>query len=402
MDEADTTSRDVASFDLSSTHRMPTISAAQALDDLGSGRSQSISTGITALDQALTPLPATPGACHEPALSGLATGQVAEIWGPPGSGKTALALQLAANALRAGQRVIWADGFHPVSGQRLNAVFEAATSDARPSHDATNLAAGLDNLQHFTTPSLAHLIALLCKPNATVIPRGTSLVVVDSFSALVNHAYPKNVEAKKPLRGPSASSKRAQVIQFIISSLQKLAAAKDLLVVIVSQCATRMQSDRGATITPAVASTALDSALGTRLVLFKDWIGHRETLQSLNLIGIQKANGATFPGVISQVFPFEITVNGVANTQKGLDSDPDDPSSVAYHKRKLDDTGFEVANSEDEAYGWDSDDEAQLPRMPPQAQGSEDLLLGEEDNHESGVSESDLSSPPESDDGHIE
>lgn len=96
----------------------------------------------------------------------------------------------------------------------------------------------------------------------------------------------------------------------------------------------------------------------------------------------------------------------MANFQAGLHDDPNNLSSVAYHKRKLDDTGFEVANSEDEAYGWESDDETHMPRMPPQAQGSEDLLLGEGDNHESasehGGSESELSSPPESDNDPVD
>lgn len=42
-------------------------------------------------------------------------------------------------------------------------------------------------------------------------------------------------------------------------------------------------------------------------------------------------------------------------------------------KRKLGETDFEVADSEDEDYGWADDDE--LPPMPSQWQGSEDLLL---------------------------
>ena len=43
-------------------------------------------------------------------------------------------------------------------------------------------------------------------------------------------------------------------------------------------------------------------------------------------------------------------------------------------KRKLGDTEFEIADSEDEDYGWDGDDD-ELPPNPSQWQGSEDLLL---------------------------
>ncbi len=59
-------------------------------------------------------------------------------------------------------------------------------------------------------------------------------------------------------------------------------------------------------------------------------------------------------------------------------------------KRKLGETDFEIADSEDEDYGWDDDQE--LPPMPSQWQGSEDILLSrklesdEEDHQDSDQS----------------
>jgi hypothetical protein len=60
-------------------------------------------------------------------------------------------------------------------------------------------------------------------------------------------------------------------------------------------------------------------------------------------------------------------------------------------KRKLKETEFEIADSEDD-YGWDSDDDRHLPPEPPQWQGSEDLIVGtqkyksdDEDGPEEGV-----------------
>lgn len=50
-------------------------------------------------------------------------------------------------------------------------------------------------------------------------------------------------------------------------------------------------------------------------------------------------------------------------------------SSTPAPKRKLDETGFEVPDSEDE-YGWAEEDCTLLPGRPPQWQGSEDLILG--------------------------
>jgi len=48
--------------------------------------------------------------------------------------------------------------------------------------------------------------------------------------------------------------------------------------------------------------------------------------------------------------------------------------STPAPKRKLADTNFEIADSDDEDYGWEVDDE-DLPPNPSQWQGSEDLLL---------------------------
>ena len=53
-------------------------------------------------------------------------------------------------------------------------------------------------------------------------------------------------------------------------------------------------------------------------------------------------------------------------------------STTAGPKRKLGETAFEIADSEDEDYGWQEKDSSLLPGMPPQWQGSEDLILGQQ------------------------
>lgn len=57
-------------------------------------------------------------------------------------------------------------------------------------------------------------------------------------------------------------------------------------------------------------------------------------------------------------------------------------SDAAPHKRKLGQTELEVPDSEDEEdYGWDEGDDATLPPPPPQWQGSEDIILGQDVGH---------------------
>jgi RecA/RadA recombinase len=67
---------------------MPTVSAAKALHDLNSPATRSISTGLRGLDCALQNREAPPlDAASQ--YGGVSRGQVTEVYGPPGVGKTA-------------------------------------------------------------------------------------------------------------------------------------------------------------------------------------------------------------------------------------------------------------------------------------------------------------------------
>ncbi|RYP53922.1 hypothetical protein DL768_001234 [Monosporascus sp. mg162] len=351
MDYRSIHGQDISSFDLTSTHRLPTVSAAQALEDISTDPRRYISTGIRALDNALVGGPSDDGDAS-PGIGGFQRGQVIEIWGPPGSGKTALGMQLAVNALRAGGKVIW-DMISRGRGSPL-------VTDKHPE------ASDSDDLLHFTTPCLAHLIALLCKPTTGTVPDG-----------------------------PEPSARRLQVLQFLISALQKLAAARDILIVILSQCATRMQAERGATLVPAINARAWEQGIAGRLVLFKDWTIRNGKLESAHFAAIQKLDGRPFPGIIGPAFAFHIQSDALV----GIETDGDQPSlalSTSHGKRKLDETDFELADTEDEDYGWDDEDAIEMPTVP-QWQGSEDILLGhkEDDGNQAEATSDDQPQDPD-------
>jgi len=82
------------------------VSAAQALEECSGNELTHIPTGLEALDVAL-------GAGLDGLGSGrgIPRGQVTEIWGPPGAGKTAFGIQLAANCLREAKGVVWVGPF---------------------------------------------------------------------------------------------------------------------------------------------------------------------------------------------------------------------------------------------------------------------------------------------------
>ncbi|KAI1828466.1 P-loop containing nucleoside triphosphate hydrolase protein [Xylaria intraflava] len=376
--------KDVSSFDFTSTHRLPTVSAAQAFDDLETDPQQFIPTGIEVLDRTLAGVSLDDDVGPQ-RHSGIRKGQIIEVWGPPGSGKTTFAMQLTARALQDRGSVVWVDTFHPLCHHRLSQIIDSS----RSSEDtATSLSVpdAMTNLIHYFTPTLAHLIGLLCKLGASSVPDGTSLIVVDGLSGLLNHAFPRNLESRQNAKGPGPgpAARRLQVLQSLISALQKLSATRNLVIVILSQCATRMQQERGATMIPAINTSAWEQGVDIRLVLFQDWSVVDTGLRNVRLIGVQKSNGQASPDGVGMVTPFEICNGGLA----GLDLETNQPALALAanphrQKRKFHETDLEVADSEGEDYGWEDDYEANMPNMPPQWQGSEDLLLGraEEDDN---------------------
>jgi len=80
----------ISNFSSSSPHRLPTVSAAQALNDLNTSSTRCVSTGLRDLDCVLQNRdPAT--VFEGDAFSGgVSRGKVTEVWGPSGVGKTAL------------------------------------------------------------------------------------------------------------------------------------------------------------------------------------------------------------------------------------------------------------------------------------------------------------------------
>ncbi|KLU86161.1 hypothetical protein, variant [Magnaporthiopsis poae ATCC 64411] len=396
--------RDVSSFDLPSTHRLPTVSAAQAHADLSCDPSRFVSTGLDALDAQLS---ATPGndnddnggdhasaatAAAGPVGGGVQRGIVTEIWGPPGVGKTSLGLHLASNVLREGRAVVWVDAFSRVCPPRLNV---AAGAD-----EAGDGGTRLDeDFVHYTCPTLPHLIALLCRPSVGCIPHNTSLVVVDSLSTLVNHAFPriadsKPITLKNGTKVPSQAAKRQQTLQYVAGALQKLAATRNLAVVVLSQCATRMQassSERGAaaSLIPAVNASAWEEGVSTRVVLFRDWSMQDGTATAARFAAALKINGKRVEDEDVRLAAFDIGTAGLipVSLDHGCVPDMASLTFASRPKRRRGDGNLEVPDSDDdEDYGWQDEDATALPPMPPQWQGSEDVLLGRDsdDSEEEG------------------
>ncbi|KAJ0322401.1 hypothetical protein Brms1b_002205 [Colletotrichum noveboracense] len=138
-----------------------------------------------------------------------------------------------------------------------------------------------------------------------------------------------------------------------------------------------MQSERSPTLIPSINAGVWEQGVSTRVVLFRDWVWKDGSPSSVSFAGVQKLDGKAEPDTMQSAAAFRVEAAGLI----GVYYDTSQPSILLSRsprtKRKLAEAGLEVPDSEDdEEYGWEREDDAALPGMPPQWQGSEDLLLG--------------------------
>ncbi|KAF2198675.1 P-loop containing nucleoside triphosphate hydrolase protein [Delitschia confertaspora ATCC 74209] len=367
---------------LASSHRLPTVSASQALHNIKSRGFRAISTGLTELDKHLFPY-GLPGSIIQ---GGLVRGKVTEVYGPPGVGKTAFGIQAAVNALCTGNRVCWIDAAAPLVAHRFNEFLVAASSKeplkfGQSSSSPPELS--LDELQshfhHFSCPTLAHLLALFVHPPSSFPPPNTGLIVIDSLSTLFDNAYPRNAD-DRPARNKSeqsrwAAGRKFTVMNELVSRLGRIASMHDIAILLTCQTITRIRGSSRALLVPAISGAEWDSGISTRLVLFTDWVpgqgkwsnSNTGRLRKARFAGVVKVNGVSIAeeGSVGNVVPFTIEGTGLCDLEVDAVNivtpvvEVQQKSTSRPPKRSF----AEIADSEDEEpnsdelYGWVEDDE---------------------------------------------
>jgi len=151
-----------------------------------------------------------------------------------------------------------------------------------------------------------------------------------------------------------------------------------------------MRPDAGAVLVPAVNTTAWEQGIGCRIVLFRDWPRQdddgKKKNDQLRIAQVIKAEGVLQSASsdkrvgfgIDETGFYSITLSAVDLAHLG--SSPPQPAARMSlpQKRKLSTTALEIPDSDaedDEDYGWAEEDEEDVPAMPPQWQGSEDILI---------------------------
>ena len=180
-----------------------------------------LSTGFPGLDEAL-------------GVGGLPRGLLVEIFGPPSCGKTALALQIAASAQRAGDAA-WIDAEH---------VFDASFA-SRLGVDVARLAVA--------QPATAEEALEMAR--RFTVSGAVSLVVIDSAAALI-----PELELQAGI-GTAGVGLHGRVIGSELRRLSRVALRSDACVVILNQLRARMSGPGEVEVSSGGPSLKLHSAL---------------------------------------------------------------------------------------------------------------------------------------------
>ena len=274
---------------------------------------------------------------------------------PKDDANNMIRIQLSTNALHAGGSVVWVgkelfgpsahihvmvqiliadmvDASCQLVGPRLKEMIEhPRIFEKQPASSQSDFRARLNNLHHFTTPTLPHLLALLTHQSTSFPPLNTSLIVIDSVSTLFALAFPKILENADILQTPAKKSEAVQwsagrrwaVMGEFMSKIGRLAATSNIAILLTSQATTRIKYESRAMLHPAISGNAWDSGIGARLVLFRDWLfqgpetpsSHGKYEPGVSFGGVMKAKGFTYEGV-GKVVTF--TIEEVSCSQYGF------------------------------------------------------------------------------------
>ncbi|KAF7595283.1 hypothetical protein BBP40_006783 [Aspergillus hancockii] len=361
--------------------RVVSIPASQSLHALTASVTGAISTGLPQLDEAIRPPSPedVPGRAGDTGPKGIPCGHVTEVFGPPGVGKTSLALGTATSALREGGKVIWIDTGSPIPKVRLISMLRKSL-DIESSEALEDLT---KNLIYFHAKSLPHLLALLIRPPKGFPPEDAKLLVIDSASALFPSYFPNPSELKFRLSQLGVTDKaqtqwlmnrKWNVTSDLGNQLVKLATTHRLAVLLVNQTHTRIRGLPRATLCPVVGGGTWENSIYTRIVIFRDF--HLEddgNSKGIRFAEVMKRAGRTLSLRLEEnVVPFTIEtdcLHGIDKTQPPviLPQEPTGPAgpaepvlSASQRKRKVD----EIADSQDEdsdgEFGWVEGDDAGL------------------------------------------
>ncbi|KAJ0415746.1 P-loop containing nucleoside triphosphate hydrolase protein [Aspergillus carlsbadensis] len=354
------------------TRPVVSFPASQSLQASAALRAGAVSTGLSRLDDAISSLSIDEG---EDLSQGIPQGHVTEVFGPPGVGKTSLALSVVSGALRAGRKAVWIDTGSPLPRIRLRNILQRSIEESGSSQTVDEL---VESLVYFRAQSLPHLLALLFHTPGGFPHDDCGLLVIDSASGPFPSYFPNATELKTRVAESKIVDKNqvqwlmnrsSNVISDLANQLTKLATTHNMAVLVINQTRTRIKGQARATLCPILAGGSWERCINTRIAIYRDF----------PTAGDDASHGVRFAEVMKRaakllalrldenIIPFQIDKDGLTL----LDNPPwppivqDQSKEVRelsiQRKRKVE----EIADSQDEDdsdndYGWVDGDNAGL------------------------------------------
>ncbi|KAJ9248133.1 hypothetical protein DTO207G8_7574 [Paecilomyces variotii] len=385
--------QDITNLSSPEIHRVISLPASQSLRASAVSAPGPLPTGLERLDEALSlSAPGISPSTQSQRSKGIPRGHVTEVFGPPGVGKTSLAMRTTANALLAEEKVVWIDTGSPIPTPRLRGMLQKAiissAEDTRPSSEPGIIVDSLmENLTYFRAQSLPHLLALLVHPPKEFPPEGTALLVIDTISGSFPSYFPNVTELKSRLsQGRVADNQQLQwllnrkwnVTSDLANHLNKLATINRMAVLVLNQTHTKIKGQPRPTLYPALAGGSWETAIYSRIVMYRDWPDPEayEDVDDFSARRVRFAEITKRSGKVrnlrndDDIVPFFIEDDGFRELVKRPTLPPSSavvsssvgPTPAKLRKRKVD----EIADSEDDDlesdgdYGWIESDDAGL------------------------------------------
>jgi hypothetical protein len=157
----------------------------------------------------------------------------------------------------------------------------------------------MSRLKHISCQNLAKLFVMFAHtpPKLDEVMSQTDLLVIDDITAPFKLQFaaqmPTMSSADQSTKEAQTGNKRKWAFAAdMVACLGKLAATKNLAVLIISQVTTIVRAETGAVLRPGLEGTAWETAISSRVVLFRQRIfSDTELLQDVRCAGVTKAQG---------------------------------------------------------------------------------------------------------------
>ena len=217
-------------------------------------------------------------------------------------------------------------------------------------------------------------MALIVQAPASFPPRGTSLVVLSKPATLIDAAYPRDTRPKAPIkraidrnsqRSKQSTDRRSSVIADIAHALTRVAALRNVAIVVTNHVVTQVKGSGLAFLRPALSTNEWEGAMSSRVLLFRDWAIQtdpqanqtpKRVPRSARFARVLKADGAAVRS--TDIVAFEIQDSGVRELDgvqlKAFEDVTHGEGSSGKRSHDESRDGEEVGS--DDEYGWTEED----------------------------------------------